>query len=190
MKPSSLALWLVATLISSPLLAADLQFVDELPLTTTPKRWLEQRLGVLLAPDYDRASLLGHHYSFRQLVNGLPVATTQAAVSVDGDGRPWRLYHNLRPLQSTAPGCDASGTLDPLLATLRTDDNQIETKPGTGETAIPWCLPCASGCASTRQAMPRPARCSCLPVATGSRSLAVSGIRQLPTLCMSPMQAI
>lgn len=127
MKPSSLALWLAATLISSPLLAADLQFVDEQPLTTTPKRWLEQRLGVLLAPDYDRASLLGHHYSFRQLVNGLPVAATQAAVSVDGDGRPWRLYHNLRPLQSTAPGCDASGTLDPLLATLRTDDNQIET---------------------------------------------------------------
>ncbi|WP_324062439.1 proprotein convertase P-domain-containing protein [Aeromonas caviae] len=127
MKPSSLALWLAATLISSPLLAADLQFVDEPPLTTTPKRWLEQRLGVLLAPDYDRASLLGHHYSFRQLVNGLPVAVTQAAVSVDGDGRPWRLYHNLRPLQSTAPGCDASGTLDPLLATLRTDDNQIET---------------------------------------------------------------
>ncbi|AXB03015.1 peptidase M36 [Aeromonas caviae] len=127
MKPSSLALWLAATLISSPLLAADLQFVDEPPLTTTPKRWLEQRLGVLLAPDYDRASLLGHHYSFRQLVNGLPVATTQAAVSVDGDGRPWRLYHNLRPLQSTAPGCDASGTLDPLLATLRTDGNQIET---------------------------------------------------------------
>lgn len=127
MKPSSLALWLVATLISSPLLAADLQFVDEPPLTTTPKRWLEQRLGVLLAPDYDRASLLGHHYSFRQLVNGLPVAATQAAVSVDGDGRPWRLYHNLRPLQSTAPGCDASGTLDPLLATLRTDGNQIET---------------------------------------------------------------
>lgn len=127
MKPSSLALWLAATLISSPLLAADLQFVDEPPLTTTPKRWLEQRLGVLLAPDYDRASLLGHHYSFRQLVNGLPVAATQAAVSVDGDGRPWRLYHNLRPLQSTAPGCDASDTLDPLLATLRTDDNQIET---------------------------------------------------------------
>ena len=127
MKPSSLALWLAATLISSPLLAADLQFVDEQPLTTTPKRWLEQRLGVLLAPDYDRASLLGHHYSFRQLVNGLPVAATQAAVSVDGDGRPWRLYHNLRPLQSTAPGCDASGTLDPLLATLRTDGNQIET---------------------------------------------------------------
>ncbi|WP_323919188.1 proprotein convertase P-domain-containing protein [Aeromonas caviae] len=127
MKPSSLALWLAATLISSPLLAADLQFVDEPPLTTTPKRWLEQRLGVLLAPDYDRASLLGHHYSFRQLVNGLPVAATQAAVSVDGDGRPWRLYHNLRPLQSTAPGCDASGTLDPLLATLRTDGNQIET---------------------------------------------------------------
>ncbi|MFM5644609.1 proprotein convertase P-domain-containing protein [Aeromonas caviae] len=127
MKPSSLALWLVATLISSPLLAADLQFVDDPPLTTTPKRWLEQRLGVLLAPDYDRASLLGHHYSFRQLVNGLPVAATQAAVSVDGDGRPWRLYHNLRPLQSTAPGCDASGTLDPLLATLRTDGNQIET---------------------------------------------------------------
>ena len=81
----------------------------------------------LLAPDYDRASLLGHHYSFRQLVNGLPVAATQAAVGVDGDGRPWRLYHNLRPLQSTAPGCDASGTLDPLLATLRTDGNQIET---------------------------------------------------------------
>ena len=78
MKPSSLALWLAATLISSPLLAADLQFVDEQPLTTTPKRWLEQRLGVLLAPDYDRASLLGHHYSFRQLVNGLPVAATQA----------------------------------------------------------------------------------------------------------------
>lgn len=127
MKPSSLALWLAATLISSPLLAADLQFVDEPPLTTTPKRWLEQRLGVLLAPDYDRASLLGHHYSFRQLVNGLPVAATQAAISVDGDGRPWRLYHNLRPLQSTAPGCDASGTLDPLLATLRTDGNQIET---------------------------------------------------------------
>ncbi|WP_324058582.1 proprotein convertase P-domain-containing protein [Aeromonas caviae] len=127
MKPSSLALWLAATLISSPLLAADLQFVDEPPLTTTPKRWLEQRLGVLLAPDYDRASLLGHHYSFRQLVNGLPVAATQAAVSVDGDGRPWRLYHNLRPLQSTAPGCDASGTLDPLLATLRPDGNQIET---------------------------------------------------------------
>ncbi|GKR06298.1 peptidase M36 [Aeromonas caviae] len=127
MKPSSLALWLAATLISSPLLAADLQFVDEQPLTTTPKRWLEQRLGVLLAPDYDRASLLGHHYSFRQLVNGLPVAATQAAVSVDEDGRPWRLYHNLRPLQSTAPGCDASGTLDPLLATLRTDGNQIET---------------------------------------------------------------
>ncbi len=127
MKPSSLALWLAATLISSPLLAADLQFVDEHPLSITPQAWLESRLGVTLAPDYDRASLLGHHYSFRQLVNGLPVAATQAAVSVDGDGRPWRLYHNLRPLQSTAPGCDASDTLDPLLATLRTDGNQIET---------------------------------------------------------------
>lgn len=88
MKPSSLALWLAATLISSPLLAAELQFVDEHHLSITPQAWLESRLGVTLAPDYDRASLLGHHYSFRQLVNGLPVAATQAAVSVDGDGRP------------------------------------------------------------------------------------------------------
>ena len=103
MKPSSLALWLAATLLSQPLLAAELQFVDEEPLTTTPQAWLEQRLGVTLAPDYDRASLLGHHHSFRMLVNGLPVATTQAAVSIDGAGRPWRLYHNLRPLQSAAP---------------------------------------------------------------------------------------
>ncbi len=50
MKPSSLALWLAATLLSQPLLAAELQFVDEQPLTTTPKLWLEQRLGVSLAP--------------------------------------------------------------------------------------------------------------------------------------------
>jgi len=49
MKPSSLALWLAATLLSQPLLAAELQFVDEEPLTTTPQAWLEQRLGVTLA---------------------------------------------------------------------------------------------------------------------------------------------
>ena len=91
MKPSSLALWLAATLLSQPLLAAELQFVDEKPITTTPQQWLEQRLGVTLVPDYDRASLLGHHYSFRQLVNDLPVATIQAAVSVDKAGKPWRL---------------------------------------------------------------------------------------------------
>ncbi|MEZ6929240.1 proprotein convertase P-domain-containing protein [Aeromonas sp. S16(2024)] len=126
MKPSSLALWLAATLLPQPLLAAELQFVDEPPLTTTPQAWLEQRLGVTLAPDYDRASLLGHHHSFRMLVNGLPVATTQAAVSIDGAGRPWRLYHNLRPLQSAAPGCDASTSLDPLLDQLRADGSQID----------------------------------------------------------------
>ncbi|WP_378080331.1 proprotein convertase P-domain-containing protein [Aeromonas bestiarum] len=126
MKPSSLALWL-ATLLSQPLLAAELQFVDEQPLTTTPQQWLEQRLGVTLAPDYDRASLLGHHYSFRQLVNGLPVATIQAAVSVDKAGKPWRLYHNSRPLQSSEPGCDASGNLDPLLGQLRDGGNEIDT---------------------------------------------------------------
>ena len=125
MKPSSLALWLAATLLSQPLLAAELQFVDEQPLTTTPQAWLEQRLGVTLAPDYDRASLLGHHHSFRMLVNGLPVATTQAAVSIDSAGRPWRLYHNLRPLQSAAPGCDASTSLDPLLDLLRADGSHI-----------------------------------------------------------------
>ncbi|MDM5088162.1 proprotein convertase P-domain-containing protein [Aeromonas bestiarum] len=126
MKPSSLALWL-ATLLSQPLLAAELQFVDEQPLTTTPQQWLEQRLGVTLAPDYDRASLLGHHYSFRQLVNGLPVATIQAAVSVDKAGKPWRLYHNSRPLQSSEPGCDAAGNLDPLLSQLRDAGNEIDT---------------------------------------------------------------
>ena len=149
MKPSSLALWLAATLLSQPLLAAELQFVDEEPLTTTPQAWLEQRLGVTLAPDYDRASLLGHHHSFRMLVNGLPVATTQAAVSIDSAGRPWRLYHNLRPLQSAAPGCDASTSLDPLLDQLHADGSQIvpldRSKPGTGVTATPWCRPCASG---------------------------------------------
>ncbi|MDX7777589.1 proprotein convertase P-domain-containing protein [Aeromonas hydrophila] len=127
MKPSSLALWLAATLLSQPLLAAELQFVDEKPLTTTPKQWLEQRLGVSLAPDYERASLLGHHYSFRQLVNGLPVATIQAAVSVDQTGKPWRIYHNSRPLQSSEPGCDAAGTLDPLLEQLRDGGSDIDT---------------------------------------------------------------
>ncbi|MGU5844657.1 proprotein convertase P-domain-containing protein [Aeromonas hydrophila] len=127
MKPSSLALWLAATLLSQPLLAAELQFVDEQPLTTTPKLWLEQRLGVSLAPDYERASLLGHHYSFRQLVNGLPVATIQAAVSVDQTGKPWRIYHNSRPLQSSEPGCDAAGTLDPLLEQLRDGGSDIDT---------------------------------------------------------------
>ncbi|MCP3290086.1 peptidase M36, partial [Aeromonas hydrophila] len=127
MKPSSLALWLAATLLSQPLLAAELQFVDEQPLTTTPKQWLEQRLGVSLAPDYERASLLGHHYSFRQLVNGLPVATIQAAVSVDQTGKPWRIYHNSRPLQSSEPGCDAAGTLDPLLEQLRDGGSDIDT---------------------------------------------------------------
>ncbi len=126
MKPSSLALWLAATLLSQPLLAAELQFVDEKTITTTPQQWLEQRLGVTLAPDYDRASLLGHHYSFRQLVNGLPVATIQAAVSVDKAGKPWRLYHNSRPLQSSEPGCDASGNLDPLLSQLRDAGNKID----------------------------------------------------------------
>ncbi|HHQ4633046.1 TPA: proprotein convertase P-domain-containing protein, partial [Aeromonas hydrophila] len=127
MKPSSLALWLAATLLSQPLLAAELQFVDEQPLTTTPKQWLEQRLGVTLAPDYDRASLLGHHYSFRQLVNGLPVATIQAAVSIAQTGKPWRIYHNSRPLQSSEPGCDAAGNLDPLLDQLRDGGSDIDT---------------------------------------------------------------
>lgn len=127
MKPSSLALWLAATMLSQPLLAAELQFVDEKTITTTPQQWLEQRLGVTLAPDYDRASLLGHHYSFRQLVNGLPVATIQAAVSVDKTGKPWRLYHNSRPLQSSEPGCDVGGNLDPLLSQLRDTDSEIDT---------------------------------------------------------------
>ncbi|MDF2409601.1 peptidase M36 [Aeromonas sp. 2HA2] len=127
MKPSSLALWLAATLLSQPLLAAELQFVDEKTITTTPQQWLEQRLGVTLAPDYDRASLLGHHYSFRQLVNDLPVATIQAAVSVDKAGKPWRLYHNSRPLQSSEPGCDASGNLDPLIEELRAAGSEIDT---------------------------------------------------------------
>ncbi|WP_392399821.1 proprotein convertase P-domain-containing protein [Aeromonas salmonicida] len=126
MKPSSLALWLAATMLSQPLLAAELQFVDEKPITTTPQQWLEQRLGVTLAPDYDRASLLGHHYSFRQLVNGLPVATIQAAVSVDKTGKPWRLYHNSRPLQTSEPGCDVGGNLDPLLSQLRDTDSEID----------------------------------------------------------------
>lgn len=126
MKPSSLALWLAATLLSQPLLAAELQFVDEKLITTTPQQWLEQRLGVTLAPDYDRASLLGHHYSFRQLVNGLPVATIQAAVSVDKTGKPWRLYHNSRPLQSSEPGCDAGGNLDSLIEELRAAGSEID----------------------------------------------------------------
>lgn len=126
MKPSSLALWLAATLLSQPLLAAELQFVDEKPITTTPQQWLEQRLGVTLAPDYDRASLLGHHYSFRQLVKGLPVATIQAAVSVDKTGKPWRIYHNSRPLQSSEPGCDAGGNLDSLIEELRAAGSEID----------------------------------------------------------------
>ncbi|MUG28771.1 proprotein convertase P-domain-containing protein [Aeromonas salmonicida] len=144
MKPSSLALWLAATLLSQPLLAAELQFVDEKPITTTPQQWLEQRLGVTLAPDYDRASLLGHHYSFRQLVKGLPVATIQAAVSVDKTGKPWRLYHNSRPLQSSEPGCDAGGNLDPLLSQLRDAGNKIDPQGGVeawywrdGDTLVP-----------------------------------------------------
>ena len=119
MKPSSLALWLAATLLAQPLCAAELLFVDAAPLTTTPQQWLEQRLGVTLAPDYDRTSLLGHHHSFHQLVNGLPVATTQAAISIDPAGKPWRLYHNLRPLTASQPGCDASGNLEPLLTSQR-----------------------------------------------------------------------
>ncbi|MFM1684612.1 proprotein convertase P-domain-containing protein [Aeromonas salmonicida] len=127
MKPSSLALWLAATLLSQPLLAAELQFVDEKTITTTPQQWLEQRLGVTLAPDYDRVSLLGHHYSFRQLVKGLPVATIQAAVSVDKAGKPWRLYHNSRPLQSSEPGCDVGGNLDSLIEELRAAGNEIDT---------------------------------------------------------------
>lgn len=127
MKSSSPALWLAATLLSQPLLAAELQFVDEPPLSTTPRAWLEARLGVSLVPDYDRASLLGHHHSFRQQVNGLPVAATQAAVSVNAAGSPWRLYHNLRPLQSSEPGCDASGNLDPLLTQLRDGGSEIDT---------------------------------------------------------------
>lgn len=126
MKPSSLALWLAATLLSQPLLAAELQFVDEKTITTTPQQWLEQRLGVTLAPDYDRASLLGHHYSFRQLVNDLPVATIQAAVSVDKTGKPWRIYHNSRPLQSSEPGCDAGGNLDSLIEELRAAGSEID----------------------------------------------------------------
>ncbi|MFM4730246.1 proprotein convertase P-domain-containing protein [Aeromonas salmonicida] len=126
MKSSSLALWLAATLLSQPLLAAELQFVDEKPITTTPQQWLEQRLGVTLAPDYDRASLLGHHYSFRQLVKGLPVATIQAAVSVDKTGKPWRIYHNSRPLQSSEPGCDAGGNLDSLIEELRAAGSEID----------------------------------------------------------------
>ncbi|WP_429174088.1 proprotein convertase P-domain-containing protein [Aeromonas salmonicida] len=144
MKPSSLALWLAATLLSPPLLAAELQFVDEKPITTTPQQWLEQRLGVTLAPDYDRASLLGHHYSFRQLVNGLPVATIQAAVSVDKTGKPWRLYHNSRPLQSSEPGCDVGGNLDPLLSQLRDTDSEIDPQGAIeawywrdGDTLVP-----------------------------------------------------
>ncbi|WP_447834782.1 proprotein convertase P-domain-containing protein [Aeromonas salmonicida] len=126
MKPSSLALWLAATLLSQPLLAAELQFVDEKTIATTPQQWLEQRLGVTLAPDYDRASLLGHHYSFRQLVNGLPVATIQAAVSVDKTGKPWRLYHNSRPLQSSEPGCDVGGNLAPLIEELQAAGSEID----------------------------------------------------------------
>ncbi|MGY4025202.1 proprotein convertase P-domain-containing protein [Aeromonas rivuli] len=144
MKPSSLALWLAATLLAQPLCAAELQFVDEAPLTATPRAWLETRLGVTLAPDYDKASLLGHHHSFRMLVNGLPVATTQAAVSIDSAGKPWRLYHNLRPLQTSLPGCDASGNLDPLLTSLRDAGAQIDTLDlveawywRDGETLVP-----------------------------------------------------
>ena len=144
MKPSSLALWLAATLLAQPLCAAELLFVDAAPLTTTPQQWLEQRLGVTLALDYDRTSLLGHHHSFHQLVNGLPVATTQAAVSIDPAGKPWRLYHNLRPLTASQPGCDASGNLDPLLTSLR--DARAEIDPlgpveawywRDGETLVP-----------------------------------------------------
>ena len=143
MKPSSLALWLAATLLSQPLCAAELQFVDEAPLIITPQAWLEARLGVTLAPDYDRASLLGHHHSFHMLVNGLPVATTQAAVSIDSAGKPWRLYHNLRPLAATQ-SCDASGNLDPLLTSLRDGGDKIDTLGPVeawywrdGETLVP-----------------------------------------------------
>ncbi|HEH9408430.1 proprotein convertase P-domain-containing protein [Aeromonas salmonicida] len=144
MKPSSLALWLAATLLSQPLLAAELQFVDEKTITTTPQQWLEQRLGVTLAPDYDRVSLLGHHYSFRQLVKGLPVATIQAAVSVDKTGKPWRLYHNSRPLQSSEPGCDAGGNLDSLIEELRAAGSEIDPQGAVeawywrdGDTLVP-----------------------------------------------------
>ncbi|MFC5707844.1 proprotein convertase P-domain-containing protein [Aeromonas eucrenophila] len=144
MKPSSLALWLAATLLAQPLQAAELLYVDAPPLTTTPQAWLEQRLGVTLVPDYDRVSLLGHHHSFHQLVNGLPVATTQAAVSIDPAGKPWRLYHNLRPLQSTEPGCDPATSLDPLLTSLRDAGAEIDTLGPVeawywrdGETLVP-----------------------------------------------------
>ena len=97
-------------------------------------------------------------------------------------------------MQSTAPGCDASGTLDPLLATLRTGGNQIETLGPVeawywrdGDTLVPALRQRVrehkAGNAKASQVQLF-ARCD------GEQELGRRGSGQLPTLCMSPTLAI
>ncbi|MGL5481282.1 MAG: proprotein convertase P-domain-containing protein, partial [Aeromonas veronii] len=117
--------------------AAELRFVEQDAPADT-RLWLEQQLGVTLsdAPAYQRQGKLGHYLHYRQQLNGAPIAGLMAAVSLDEQGRPWRLYHNTRLMQAQATPCDEASRagVDAYTATL---DSTVWQFAGSDE-AQPW----------------------------------------------------
>ncbi|HHQ4519912.1 TPA: proprotein convertase P-domain-containing protein [Aeromonas veronii] len=117
--------------------AAELRFVEQDAPADT-RLWLEQQLGVTLsdAPAYQRQGKLGHYLHYRQQLNGAPIAGLMAAVSLDEQGRPWRLYHNTRLMQAQAAPCDEASRagVDAYTATL---DGTVWKFAGSDE-AQPW----------------------------------------------------
>ncbi|MCZ0749856.1 proprotein convertase P-domain-containing protein [Aeromonas enteropelogenes] len=117
--------------------AAELRFVEQYA-PADPRLWLEQQLGVPLSQDpaYERQGLLGRYLHFRQQANGAPIAGLVAAISLDDQGRPWRLYHNTRPVKAQAAPCDdaSRGGVDAYIATL---DSTVWTTAASSD-AEPW----------------------------------------------------
>ncbi|MCF3099266.1 peptidase M36 [Aeromonas australiensis] len=117
--------------------AAELRFVEQ-DAPADPRLWLEQQLGVTLSndPAYQRQGKLGHYLHYRQQLNGAPIAGLMAAVSLDDQGRPWRLYHNTRQPGSTAAPCEETSRagVDAYTATL---DGTVWQFAGSDE-AQPW----------------------------------------------------
>jgi len=98
-------LLVLALPISFAAKAGTLVFATNLHMTarSTPTTLLQEALGQaqlgLKSEDFKqlevKESLLGRHYSYQQMLNGLPVENALVTISVDHKGEAYKLYHSL-----------------------------------------------------------------------------------------------
>lgn len=140
MKPLYPLLLLASTLAQG----AELRLLENASVVDQPALWLGQTLGVTLRSDYDKASLTGHHYHFQQTWEGVPIATRFAALSLDGDGRPWRYYHHTRPVTAAPAACRDPAPLADYVAAQQASET-IARFAADAAQAQAWYWPTAEG---------------------------------------------